>query len=148
MKNVIIPVLIAIAITTTAFASGNSINRNANKEFTKALANAKKVSYKTFDGFQKASYLTGNEKVDVFYDQYGEFVGTSKTMAFDKLPKRALETITSKYTFPEYQLKECISFSNADNEINYYISMEKNNQILILEISKYGLVSLFTPVKK
>ena len=75
-------------------------------------------------------------------------IGTSKVMAFDKLPKNAIETITTKYTFPAFTVKDCIEFTNANNEKNYYVSLDKNTQTLVLEITKGGMVSVFSTLNK
>jgi hypothetical protein len=60
--------------------------------------------------FDKVTFQLNNETVNAFYDKDGDLIGTSKTVNFEKLPKSALETLTTKYTYPEFQLKECIEF--------------------------------------
>ena len=114
MKKLFISGLLALTLITSAFAAPANAT-NAMDHFSASFANAKGVSWKTTDKYQKASFTLNNEKVDAFYDNAGEMLGISKVMAFDKLPKSALETLTTKYTFPEYQLKDCIEFTNADN---------------------------------
>ena len=66
-----------------------------------------------------------------FYNFDGTTIGTSKAIALDRLPKTALATITNKYPFPPYNLKECIEFINADNEKLYYISLIERKTKLI-----------------
>lgn len=148
MKKLFITALAAIAIGTSAFAGPSAISNKVNDHFAASFSKAKNVSWKSSDRFEKVSFVLNNEKVDAFYDNNGELIGTSKTMAFDKLPKSALENITSKYQYPEYQLKDCIEFTSDSKEKNFYVSMEKQNETLVLEITKGGMVSVFARNKK
>ncbi len=138
--------LIALAIGSTANASSGSISNKVNTHFTTHFTKAKEVSWKTDDQFAKASFVMDNEKVEVFYDLDGEMIGTSKNVAFDKLPKAAIETLTSEYTYPEYQIKECIEFVNADKEKNFYVSFASATGTIVLEISQTGHVRLFSKI--
>ncbi len=147
MKKLFISGLLALTLITSSFAAPASGSR-AMDHFTSSFANAKGVSWKITDRFEKVSFTLNNEKVDAFYDNNGEMIGISKTMAFDKLPKSALETLTTKYTFPEYQLKDCIEFTNADNEKNFYVSFDTKNESIVLEITKAGGVSVMSKTRK
>jgi hypothetical protein len=148
MKKLFITALAAIAIGTSAFAAPASISKKVNAHFRSSFSNASEISWTKTEKFNKASFLIDNEKIEAFYDTYGDLIGTSKSIQFDKLPKSAIETITSKYTFPDYQVLECIEFVNADNEKNYYVSMDKNDATVVLEITKKGMVSLYNKIWK
>ncbi|MDD2794099.1 MAG: hypothetical protein PHD73_13040 [Sediminibacterium sp.] len=82
------------------------------------------------------------------YNRQGEMVGTSANYDFDKLPKDALYTITSKYTFPEYNLKECIEFTDAYGEKRFFIAMNSTKERLILDITTDGEVSVLAKIRK
>jgi hypothetical protein len=148
MKKLFILALIAIATGTSAFAGPKTISTKVNEHFVASFKNAKNVEWKVKDNFDRVSFILNGEKVQAFYDGDGDLIGTSKTYALDKLPKSALETITTKYTFPEYQVKDCIEFVNSSNEKNYYVSMDKRNETVVLEITKAGMVSVFARTKK
>jgi len=148
MKQLFFMALLVIATGTSAFAGANTISTKVNDHFTAAFKNAKNVDWKTDAKFDKASFVLDGKKVQAFYDVEGELIGTSKTWDFDKLPKSALETLTTKYTYPDYQLKDCIEFVNSNNEKNYYVSFDKKNETVVLEITKGGMVSVFARLKK
>ncbi len=148
MKKLFIAGLFALALVTSAFASPNSVNKKAAEHFSLSFSKAKSVSWNTNDMFEKVSFQLDNEKVNAFYDTYGELLGMSRTMAFDKLPKAALETITTKYTFPDFKLTDCIAFTTNYDETNYYVSFDKTNETLILEINKAGKISVLSRTKK
>lgn len=148
MKKVFFMALAAIAIGTSAFAGPVSVNAKVMEHFNASFSKAKNVNWNASDRFERVSFVLNNEKVNAFYDLNGELIGTSKNIAFDKLPKAAIETITTKYTFPEYSLKDCIEFENASNEKNYYISFEQKDENVVIEITKAGAVSVFARTKK
>jgi hypothetical protein len=148
MKKFFLLALVAIATGTSAFAEPATISTKALKHVAASYKNAKDISWSTNEAFSKISFMLGEEKVETFYTTEGDLIGTTRSMAFDKLPKAAIETITTKYTYPQYQLKECIEFTSAYNENNYYISLTAANDNLVLEISKNGAVRVFSKTRK
>ena len=148
MKQLFMTAIIALTIGTSAYAGPNTISTKVNDHFAVSFRNAKNVAWKTDQKFDKVSFVLDGVKVQAFYDVEGELIGTSKTFAFDKLPKSALETITTQYTYPEYQLQDCIEFVNADKEKNFYISFAKQNGTVVLEITEGGMVSIFSKSNK
>jgi hypothetical protein len=148
MKKLFILALIAIATGTSAFAGPSSISTKVSEHFTASFSKAKNVSWNTTSKFDKVTFQLNNETVNAFYDKDGDLIGTSKTVNFEKLPKSALETLTTKYTYPDYQLKECIEFTSSTNEKNYYVSFDKKDEKVVVEITKGGMVSVFDRTKK
>lgn len=148
MKQLFIMALIVIATVPGAFAGPKTISTKVNEHFAAAFKNAKNVAWKTTDKFDKASFVLGGEKIQAFYDAEGELLGTSKTMAFDKLPKSALQIITTRYTYPGYQLQDCIEFVKTTNEKNYYVSLSNKNVTVILEITEEGVLRVFARTRK
>ncbi|MCW3086954.1 MAG: hypothetical protein JWQ78_340 [Sediminibacterium sp.] len=145
MKQLFILALIAIATGTSAFAGPST---KVNDHFATSFKDVKNVAWKSEEKFDKVSFVQDGKSVEAFYDVDGELIGTSKTMAFDKLPKAALEIITTRYTYPEYKLQDCIEFIDYNNKKSYFISFSKTNENVVLEISKSGLVSVFSRTKK
>lgn len=132
----------AVSFATSAFASPNEkISSQATTHFESNFSAATDVSWTVTDNFEKASFTLTDAKMDAYYDANGDLVGTSKMMAFDKLPKSAITQLTTEYTFPDYQLTDCIEFTDADNHKNYFVSFANGNENVILSISAGGLVS-------
>ena len=148
MKKLFILALLAIATGTSAFAGPSSISTKVSEHFTASFSKAKNVSWNTTAKFDKVTFQLNNETVNAFYDKDGDLIGTSKTISFEKLPKSALETLTTKYTYPEFQLKDCIEFVSSTNEKNYYVSFDKKDEKVVVEITKGGMVSVFDRTKK
>ncbi len=142
MKKFLIAGLIVVSFATTAFASNNeSVSSKAIAHLEANYSAAKDVSWTVSDNFEKASITVDNEKIDVYYNGYGDLIGSTKTMAFDKLPKSALDLLTTEYTFPDYQLTDCIEFTDADNNKSFYVSFDLNNERIVLSISNNGSVA-------
>lgn len=143
MKKLIIAALAALAIGTTAFAGPSSVKTKVQNHFSSSFSKAQDISWTSNGKFQQVNFVLNKEKVTAFYDTYGDLVGTTKDLGFDKLPKSAIEYITSTYTFPDYQLKECIEFVNADKVKKYYASFQTEDATIVLEISENGRVEVF-----
>lgn len=142
MKKLLILSFTAICLVTSSFASSyEKVNSQATIHFESNFSGATDVSWVVTDNFEKASFTLANEKMDAYYDANGALIGTSKVLAFDKLPKSALTLLTSEYTFPDYQLTDCIEFTDADNNKNYFVSFENENENVILSVSASGVVS-------
>lgn len=149
MKKFITFTLAVLFIGTSAFADNNKkIRYNGSSHFNEVFSHVSDVLWSTDGKIEKAVFMENGIKNEVFYTNQGELIGKSTTFAFDKLPKMALQTITTKYTYPTYELEDCIAFENSDGDVSYFIAMNKNNERLVLEISQYGVVSLFSKEKK
>lgn len=149
MKKLIFAILIAVAVTGSAFAKPAEIiseivsNRVLNS-FQSDFSTAQNVTWKVDKNFVKASFVLDNQKTEAFYTVDGDLLATSKAIAFNKLPESAIRTITTKYPFPPYVLDECIELVRADGSTNYYISLKNNNtENIVLEITESGNVSEF-----
>lgn len=142
MKKFLTLGLIAVCFVTSSFAASNEkVTSQAITQFESKFSGATAISWTVTDNFEKASFTLADEKMDAYYDANGDLMGTSKMMAFDKLPKSALSELTSTYTFPDYQLTDCIEFTDADNNKNYFVSFDNDSENVILTVSASGLVS-------
>jgi hypothetical protein len=139
MKKLFLSAMIILAFVTGSYASAKSDNPTEIKNYRKLIA-TDQVAWKITDQFKKASLLIGGEKTEIFYSNEGRFIGSSKTFAYDKLPKLALRTISLNYAYPEYNLMECIVFENENQETNYYVSLKKGNDQINLKINELGIV--------
>lgn len=109
------------------------------------IATALIIIVGTFSTSANASETKMPEKV---YFSKGEKIGVSKNYDFSKLPKDAIYTITTKYTFPTYTLHECIEFVDVYGDNKYFIIMSSAKVNLILAINNDGEVSIASRTKK
>lgn len=102
-----------------------------------------------FIGFSSfATSTNNNSTIQDFYNKQGEFIGATSQMDFDKIPKEAIQEITTRYTFPTYSLKDCIKYTDVYGETNYFISMNSAKEKMILAINEEGAVSVVSRIKK
>jgi hypothetical protein len=147
MKKILYTALIAVFITTSAFA-GETVNTRITENFKNDFSDASNVTWTTGKDFVKASFVFDGDKMEAFYNHDGTSIGVSKAIALDRLPKGSVRTITKKYPFPPFALKECIEFVNADGETKYYVSLEEEaKNKVILEVSANGSVQVYRKSK-
>ncbi len=147
MKKLFIAALVTIFISTSSFAANSPENVRSFKEMNNISNTNSSVNWKYTESFQKASLAVNGQNTEYFYTPEGDYLASSKTFDFDKLPKGAIKTITNNYAYPSYSLIECIVIENADQEINYYVSMEKAGKTTILQINESGTVSNISGLK-
>lgn len=141
MKKLLFATMVTILIAASSFTASANDNMPNLKEFNAALNRTAKVSWKYTNSFHKASMEMNGVQSETFFTPDGEFMASSKTFDFDKLPQAALKTLTSRYAYPNYSLEECIAIENADHEVNYYVSLIKTNKKIVVQISTDGTVS-------
>jgi hypothetical protein len=149
MKKLIMAAIIAVAITSSAFAAApETVSYKVVSQFKTDFADAQNVSWKVGKDFVKASFILEDEKVEAFYNYDGDLVATSKAIAFNKLPKKALKIITEKFPFPPYELKEAIQMATAENGTEYYVSFETAKENIVVKVSNASVVSIFKRTTK
>lgn len=148
MKKIITLTLSIVFFAATSFANNGEVNHSSTDNFADTHNSVESVNWMNTGKYDKAIFIENGIRNEAFYTTQGDLVGTFKNVAFDKLPKSGLQTITSKYTYPTYELVDCISFENTDGDVTYFISMNTDTEKLVLEISQYGAVTVFSKQKK
>jgi hypothetical protein len=147
MKQLFFAAIIAVSVTTSAFAGTIFINTNDCKDLNCVVENFKNVTITNKADFIKATISDADEKQEMFYNSEGDFIGASKNIAYDKLPIKAIKTISKYYLAPKYTVKSCIAFLNVDNNTMYYVSLDTKISRTILEIDELGNTSVFSTSK-
>ncbi len=148
MKKLIIAAIAIVAFTTTSFAGDGSKKASywVLNQFNHTYADATNVNWQVTDQFAKATFILDEIKVEAYYNQFdGTFIGQSKAVATQDLPKNAVKAITKKYS--NYSIKEVIEFSNA-SDVDFYVSLESTTQKLVLKISRAGEIEIYKSVLK
>lgn len=143
MKKIFLSTVILCSIITSSFANEkNEVSFRILNSFKNTFSDVQDLNWKITNNYVKASFVVDNKKTDAYYSYDGNLMGTSKQIAFDKLPKSAIKKITKKFPFPPYTLKECIEVTNAEGEISYYVSLLNEKQVTnILQINNYGQIT-------
>ncbi|BAV05480.1 hypothetical protein SAMN05421788_10567 [Filimonas lacunae] len=139
MKKFIIAAITVITLATSAFAADNNDSRVIN-QFKTAYPGATNVHYKTIGELVSISFVMDSTNMQAFYNE-GELVATSRTISYQQLPLRAITTLQSKYN--GYTTTEVIELDHNTEGSSYYVSLETNNQKVVVKVTTSGDVSVF-----
>lgn len=145
MKSFLIATLVALTINASAFASPVKVNAAILSKFNVQYATASNVSWSTTKDYVKAKFISGNVKMEVYYNFIGEVIGTSRNISLDELPVSAKRSFAK--IFSGYEAKEAIYFEGFD-ESAYYISGENEKESVIVKVDDNNGVSVFQKTKK
>lgn len=146
MKKLIIAAIIAVSVAGSAFAAPTaSVNYNVLSSFKSAFKGAADVQWTIKQDFVKASFIINNERIEAFYSQDGEEIGTSKVISLDAMPVDAKRAFAKLYS--NYNVKEAIHFKAAE-ENAYYISAENEKETVIIKVGENNQVSVFSQTSK
>jgi hypothetical protein len=138
MKKFIITAFIAVALTTSAFADPTNVSYRVLDHFNTDFREAENISWTLSSKFAKANFDLNGKRMEAFYNLDGELIGSSFSIDYDKLPKKAITEISKKYPFPPYKLKECIEFTNGEGEKSYYTSFDTEKELVVVQINLFG----------
>lgn len=142
MKRLFFAAMVTLLIGTSSFSASANDEIRSVQAFNASYSTKSTVHWKYTDNFHKASTVINGVQTEFFYTPDGTFLASSKSFDFDKLPLQALKTLTNSYAYPEYTLEDCIVIENADQELNYYVSLVKANKKTILQIATDGTVTV------
>jgi hypothetical protein len=143
MKKLFITALVAVAISVSSFANGTNVTIMVMNHFSSDFRGAENVKWTVTSKFTKAVFEMDDKKMEAFYSTNGEFMGASSAIHFSKLPKKAIKKLAVQYPAAVYKLEECIEFTNAEEEKNYYVSYLTEKGKVILQINSFGDISFF-----
>jgi hypothetical protein len=142
MKKFIIAAVMLAVSATGAFAKDTSYDAKAENHLALNFKNAQNISWTTkSNSLIEADFTWEGNRLKAFYNADGEYVGVCRNIDLNKLPLRAIQTINAKYA--GYLPSEIIEYDEAENGLHYYVSLAKENKILILKISSEGEASVF-----
>ena len=146
MKNFIISTLLVVAITTSAFATGESnVSYFVLNTFKNEFRGATNVNWTSRPEYAKATFLQDNRKMEVFYNSSGTLLAVSKTIQIDELPTMAKRTFAKRYE--GYIVKEAIQFDGSEEQ-SFYISAENDKENLVIKVDGSAHVSVFKRTRK
>jgi hypothetical protein len=146
MKKLFLALLVAVTVAASAFAKDTKkVNYAASSNFKAEFANATSVTWTTTDQYTKAAFVVNNEKMEAFYNQSGEKIASSRTIAIDELPVKAKRSLAKDYA--GYTVREAIEFEGIDDN-GYFISAENEKESVVLKVNSTGGLNTFKTTKK
>jgi len=139
MKRLVLSALIAITVGTSAFAAGGEkVNFFVLNSFQSQFSNASNVTWTEGKGYSKATFLSGTERMEAFYNSAGELIATSKIADLNQLPVHTKRILAKK--LDGYTIKEAIRFEGTE-ENAYYISAENERGSIIFKVDDKGNIT-------
>lgn len=148
MKRMLAVATLVVGLVAQSFATNtkdeSKVSISVIKNFNNNFSSAENVSWKVTEKFVKASFELEGDVYEAFYTPIGEFMGTTKTMEYKKLPKKALKTLAVKYPSTQYTVKECLLYTDVEGNNKYFASFINNGKKIIVEIGADGSIQPFT----
>ncbi|MCW3109009.1 MAG: hypothetical protein JWQ09_3515 [Segetibacter sp.] len=146
MKKLFLVALLAVTVAASAFAKDTKkVNAAAIGNFKVEFKRASDVTWTVNDNYVKATFILNNERMEAFYNENGERIGTSRAITLDELPVKAKRAFAKK--FDGYTVKQAIEFDGTE-ETAYYLSAENEKESVILKVDNSEGLSTFKRTKK
>lgn len=146
MKKLIIAAAMVIAVATSALAEGTSVSVKVKNQFANEFTAANNVAWTKGSEFSKATFVMNDQRMEAYYDNDGELIGTSRATTLDFLPAKATKKINEKYA--SYTTEEVIEFDNVKDGLSYYVSLSNDKQKVVLQVTTEGSVSVYKKTNK
>lgn len=144
MKKIILTLAIAIS-SIAAFASEVNVNAAVLKSFTREFADAENVNWTAGKSSYKASFVLNNQHVTAYYNFDGELMGLTRNISSLDLPLGLQTNLKKNYN--QYWISDLFEVSNQEGT-NYYITLEKANETLVLEADAQGKWNVYKRISK
>ncbi|WDF53628.1 hypothetical protein [Mucilaginibacter sp. KACC 22063] len=167
MKKLILTAAVAVTMSTGAFAVESTKNTsNSNKvsyqvlnQFDSQFADAENVTWSATANGQKADFVIDDVKMTAFYDNRGQFLGTTQAIAYKKLSTSARKEIAAKY--PGYEVGEIIKYENNDpsyssldrltigdnGPVNYFVDLKNDKEEILVRVSPNANIYFYKQIK-
>jgi hypothetical protein len=84
--------------------------------------------------------------MDAAYNENGELLGISRTIAIGELPLSISRAIADKY--PGYTTANTVSEISYEGQTKYYVNISNSRQLLKLKCNSNGEIDIDAKVKK
>ena len=167
MKKLILTVAIAATLGTAAFANEgtktaakntSNVSYQVLNQFDVQFQNAENVSWSSTSNGQKADFVVDDVKMTAFYDNRGQYIGTTENIAFKKLPASAKKEITEKYK--GYEIGEVIKFQSNDpapssldrlvgdsDPLAYFVDLKNDKEEILVRVTPQASVYFYKQIK-
>ena len=160
MKKILFVTSIMLVTATVTLAQNNSApSYFLENQFSTDFPGAKNVSFTVEKELSKVSFTLGNEKLNAYYDETNELLGTTKKETFADLPDNAKYEIIKKYA--GYTVVDVIKFDDIENESvelssygsslneadNYFVELKNDDKAIVVKVDLSGGVDYIRDMK-
>ncbi|MDP4223184.1 MAG: hypothetical protein Q8868_07725 [Bacteroidota bacterium] len=140
--------------------AGKDINIVSKNNFNSEFGNITNVKWEKSAYFDEATFTKNGKEMKAFFDDEGNFVGTTSHVTFADIPANGQKEIKSKYK--DYSINPVIVFFDDNEKVdtdmilygtqfedadNYFVELSKGTKKIVLQVNPEGMVNYFTEIK-
>ena len=147
MKKIIVGLTLLLSLASfTAFARGEEkVNEETLLSFKKEFKTAENVSWTVADEIATASFSLNGFRVQAYFDEEGQLLGTARSILFEQLPITVINSVNNRFeTAPVYEIVEY----TRGAETFYCMTVETAKNKLKIRATSYGNISVDKKIKK
>jgi hypothetical protein len=146
MKKIIVGLTLLLGLASFTFARNKEeVNPETLRNFKKEFKSAQNVSWAVADEIATASFSLNGFRVQAYYGDDGQLLGTARTILFEQLPINVINAVNNRYgTAPLYEI---IEFTRGA-ETFYRMTVETAKNKQLIQLSTGGTISVEKKTKK
>lgn len=164
MKKLFLTAAVALTLSTGAFADGSvkstsetNVSYQILNQFDVQFSGAENVQWSATSVGTKAEFVLDDVKMSAFYDNHGQFIGTTESVAFKKIPLSAKKEIAEKYK--GYFVGDVIKFQSAEtsngldrlvgetDSVAYFVDLKNDKEEFLLRVTPQGNIYFYKQIK-
>jgi hypothetical protein len=125
-------------------------------QFTADFPDAKNVHFALVKDLNEISFTQNKEKMNAYYDDRDQLLGTIRKVSFADLPDNAQKEIQHKY--PDYTIANVVKFDDnecdnteiilygvsMDDADNYFVELKNDSKAMVVKVDLSGEVNYLT----
>jgi hypothetical protein len=154
---ILIPALTIFAQNNRDYAKGT--DPTVQSQFATDFPDAKNVHFALLKNLNEVSFTQHKEKMNAYYGNRGQLIGTIQKESFDDLPDNAQKEIQAKY--PGYTITNIVKFDDSESDVtemilygrslddaaNYFVELKNDGKAIVVKVDLAGGVSYFAKIK-
>ncbi|MGN6420372.1 MAG: hypothetical protein ACTHMC_22885 [Pseudobacter sp.] len=132
MKKSILMGIFMMMVALSSFAHTGEINENILRSFNNQFAGAQDVNWEEGKSISKVTFRLNGQVMFAYYREAGELVAVTRNIISGQLPITLLADLKKNYQ--DFWITDLFEIS-ADDNTNYYITLQSADQMLVLKSS-------------
>ena len=130
-KRILVWALMLTMGVSTAFANNaEGVSDKVINSFKKEFADARDIQWEKSKEYIKATFSLNDQVLFAYYSDEGKLLAVTRNLVSGQLPISLLTDIKKNYT--GYWITDLFEIS-TDNDNSYYITLENENQTIVLK---------------
>ena len=148
MKRYLVTLVVFLAVLgNSAIARGDEfVNFKIREAFKKEFSSARQIHWVKIknENIYEAQFIYNDERLCAFYDENGQLLVISRSIAAASLPMLVTKKVNKQYK--DYKLQEVLEFV-CEGSTSYVLVLEKNSVRLTIQAYPEGNVTIFKKEK-